>query len=1310
MYCKFFVLLLAALPFALTADIVMPFPTGRFILNEENGAIKSSIDRWNRTVLENAQNRYIMMSKAGDVTAYEAQDKVVKFTAGEKDGKLTFVCTNSKLPDIVISKTYWQENNGLRRTLTFTNQGKVKRYILPMTDIEFDKSFKKNLWHLGAGYIGPYKPLPQVETERPVNEYRQSSKGLVLINPDEKLGNFSHYRVKINDTVVLPWWHSTIGHYREYADRLYYTPKGYRMGLGTLDVLPNGGKISVTDCFNMFIGDMFTFFDNIFMKDKEIAAEFKSVPKSPAWIKDIFCVAPMSIVDYTRYLNDMTGEGLIVPLGTPLGDWADYRSKNGYTGFNGGTITAEEFQEFMNKYKAAAPGRAYPVSYGIVVSTTHNTDIYKEHPEWFRRFDRSGSEDSLFPGLANNYQSMFNNAGLRKFFVESLMGYVHDYQGKVIYLDEAQMTNTIDWERDQITRDDHSVLFWRELKKRTSAEDIATFYNGSGQPYADINYMESPHEMRPDLWRNYVGIAWGLGLVNRCIPDMRMIPLYWSRVTDYVNRVLALGWVPAPGVSASIPVMRAVYQTGNTYPFNVKYQPDWKLDDKLEVESYAVQREKSQDIMLSFINRGKSAANIPVSVNLATLGFDYGDDINIWKIDYVYDDKKDMLLLSDEELRKNYREYNWHDGTAMTRTQLVYSGNAQGTFKNITGKLGKDRMCTYLFTKAPAAVYSINDMVQNSFYTTCRQGVIKAGDEADDDDNSVTGDSRIVDFKQPGEVLLISKNQDFTDIKLNGKAVDSRVVDICRTAGRVIKVPAGKHRLTWKSIRKAKAENVAPAAKVQVNDIVCEGNKVITIERNNINVYTGKTPVRLPVQRKSGIYKVRYPGSSKAVTLKVFGGKGTAVKPLFYLFQPAKTQITKVNVKHGNVSVSEKAEHIGRFEDVTGMQQKLSPAIVKADPEKLIITSGTSRRDSINLYHSAWAGLELNNARQIKVRLNSTFKNSKSISLSHIRKGAGKPDTNFAGLIVDFQVNGKYVKRVALSMGLYNTQYSRTEPAWGKANSKADMNLELGDFINNDTVKEFSLDLERLAPENWNGTAYITVGTARILSGRSLSLEILKFNDKDAKDFIHPMLPTTAGKRIKPQDLVSKVLKSQPSSLKKITPAEWLNWTKLEPLQPMGNDPGAIQRSRTDVFMAHDFENIYLGCKLYENRPGTAKFAEVYRNERMEFLLVRPDGKLFQVLADTKGQNAVFINGQMSEIDGVTTFAKYEPNVGTNIFIAIPIELLRFDMQRTPVIVKGNVCRVRFNNPVEYSVWSPMDKGFAERNNYGTIVLHFDGN
>ncbi len=1290
---KKFLLLLAALPFVLTADVVLPTAGGEFCICKKTGAVGRIADRQNRTVVKKTQNRYIVQSKAGDVTAYEDQDRVVKSTRLE-NGKLVFVCRNSQLPGIAITKTYWQENNGLRRTLTFTNNTPVKRYILPMTDVEFAPEFKKNVWHLGAGYIGPYKPLPQVEMERPVNEYRQSSKGLVLINPDGKQGNFSHYRVKINDTVVLPWWHSTIGHYREYADRLYYTPQGYRMGLGTLDVLPNGGKISVTDCFNAFNGDMYTFFDNIFMQDKDIANEFKSVPQTPAWVKDIYCIAPMSMTDYTRYLAQMTSEGVIMPLGTPLGDWADYRSLNGYTGYNGGQLTAGEFVDFMNKYKAASP-RLKPVSYGIVISTSFNTEILKEHPEWFRKFDRSGNEDSLFPGLANNYQSMFNNAGLRKFFVESLMSYVNDYKGSTIYLDEAQMTNTIDWQRDQITRDDHSVLFWRDLKKRASAEDIAIFYNGSGQPYADLNYMESPHEMRPDLWRNYVGVAWGLGLINRCIPDMRMVPLYWSSVTDYINRVLALGWIPVPGVRAEIPVMRAVYQTGNTYPFNVKYNPDWKLDEKLEIESHAVQRENSQDIMLSFINRSKKAVNIPVTVDLRTLGFAAGDNINIWKTDYIYDQKKDMLLLSDNELRENYKKYGWHDGAAMTRTQLVYSGKADNIFKNTSGKLAKDRMTTYLFTKSPAAIYSMNDLVQNSFYTTHRQGSVQNGK---------------VDFKQAGEILLISKNHDFTDIKLDGKTIESRVVDICRTAGKVIKVPAGKHTISWKAVAKPQAANTAPKAKVQVNDIVCEGNKVITIERNNINVYTGKTPVRLPVQRKSGIYKVRYPGSSKAVTLKIFGGKGTAVKPLFYLFQPEQKRISQVNVKHGEVTVTGKGEYIGRFEDVTGMQQNILPAVATADPEKLVITSGTTRRDGINLYHSSYAGLELQNARQIKVRLSNTFQSSNSIRRSHIQKGGGKPDTNFAGLIIDYQVNGKYTKRVALSVGLYHPSYSRIEPAWGKANSKADLNLELGDFINTDPVKVFSLDLEQFAPKGWNGTAYVSVGTARIFPNRRITLEILKFNDKKAGDFLKPVMPTTAGKRVKPQALVSTVLKTKPASLKKPAPAEWLKWSKLEPLQPLGNDPKTILRSRSDIFMAHDFEYIYLGAKLCDSRPGIAKFAEVHRNERIEILLVRPDGKLFQVLADTKGENAVYINGQQSELDGVVTAAAYQPGVGTNIFVAIPIEYLRFDMQRTPVIVKANICRVRLSTPVEYSVWSPMEKSFAEKNNYGTIVLHFNGN
>ena len=42
------------------------------------------------------------------------------------------------------------------------------------------------------------------------------------------------------------------------------------------------------------------------------------------------------------------------------------------------------------------------------------------------------------------------------------------------------------------------------------------------------------------------GVALGIGLVNRMKPGNRTAPLYWTRECDYVNRFLALGWVPCP--------------------------------------------------------------------------------------------------------------------------------------------------------------------------------------------------------------------------------------------------------------------------------------------------------------------------------------------------------------------------------------------------------------------------------------------------------------------------------------------------------------------------------------------------------------------------------------------------------------------------------------------------------------------------------------------------------------------------------------------------------------------------------------------
>ena len=305
------------------------------------------------------ENRYLLMEKGqSDVTALEREDVVARRVDGA--GFTSFVCTNPKMPDVTVTKRYVvDEGRGsVRRTLSFANAASKSRYVTPYVDCTFATGFKTNLWHLGAGYIGPYKPYPDVKAPFVVNDYKQSSKGLVLIHPENGLANagrynLSHYRVKIDDQVVWPWWHSAIGRYREYHDRLWYLPNGYRMGLGTFGLYP-GKPISITDQFNAFDGNLFTFFDGIFAADAEIAAELKTIPSAPKWFDDVFNCGSGGNHEYeTDWYLQMLDEGHLMPRHWGSFSWGEYVAELGLRGTQGGYITGKEFAEYMARILAS---------------------------------------------------------------------------------------------------------------------------------------------------------------------------------------------------------------------------------------------------------------------------------------------------------------------------------------------------------------------------------------------------------------------------------------------------------------------------------------------------------------------------------------------------------------------------------------------------------------------------------------------------------------------------------------------------------------------------------------------------------------------------------------------------------------------------------------------------------------------------------------------------------------------------------------------------------------------------------------------
>ena len=1206
-------------------------------IDDATAAIGSLADPSGKMVAKGFRNLYFLMTRSGDVEADEGDDRIVSRKEG--DGGAEFVCANPKLPGLEIVKFYRPHNGGLRRTLTFRRTDGVTNtvYVTPFTKCAFDPAFQMGSWHLGAGYIGPYKPFPAVKAPRPVNDYKQSSKGLVFVHPGSSVGGFSHFRVKIDDTVVLPWWHSTIGHYREYHDRLWYLPDGYKMGLGTFDIRP-GKSVSVTDQFTAFDGDLFTFFDDVFAKDADIAAEFATIPPPPKWLDDVFSAGGGGFDDfYLRWMSEMTDDGLILGSLSPLYSWGDYRGDRGYHGDHGGFLTLDEVREMVNTQKSFSP-RIRPWFYSIVISTSFFTGIYAEHPEWFRPKDRDGNRDSLFPGQNLNWQTMFNHPDCRAWLVDMLCKFTDDVGVSILYLDETQMTNTIDWEHDCVTRDSDTVKFWKSLKGRLSREGKLFYANGSGCPYADLNYMESPHELAPSRWRDWAGVGWGIGMMNRMRPGQRACPLYWTAKCDYANRILALGWIPSPYYSLYyLPIMRATYQTGNMLPANVRYTPDWKRDAAVEVESHSVKRADARDVLISFINRAAKPVDVPVEVDLSTLGFGAGERINVWRmhLNESLAGRSKPEIHSDAELKRNWRERGIVRYARITDPELVYSGAATGTLRQVFQSLGTNRMDQLLATASPAAIFAENGLPLNYPYTAQRHARI---DEAK------------IHVERDADILLADRAHDFTDVTVDGKPVKTRSVSMHGLACRLVHLEKGDWTLGWR-------ETPRPAG-------------------------GGKTELPAPLNYE----------------------KSTVRQPSLR-YEPEELSIRDVNAVRGGVKVTRAATWRSKCENSFAFQTNLSTCTLSADVDKLTLVAGTSRRNVRTTQLETFAGFELEGARQMHFKFSHTFGNAHTVRFGHVAKyGSGKPSEWFTGLIVDYSVGGKYAKRVSIATGLYNAKYSIPDPSWGTG-KVPDERLDLGEWIDEEPERTFSLDISKFAPKGWDGRVFLSLGTSHVECGRSVRLEILSFNDAAAGNFVSPEKDSDI--RDIPPPLHSRPLRNKPKSLIAIDTSEWRDWARIDRFFKLGE--GKV-RAVTRAYVAHDYEYLYVGVEA--DQKGAAPNVgngDPVKNDHMELFVCRPDKLLYQILGDPKERTALYIQGKETVPPSrLVCRGETVPGKGWNLFFAVPIDDLKFDMQRTPVTIRANVCRVRRGLQTELSAWTPLEKGFYDTDRYGTVILDFD--
>lgn len=1266
-------------------------------LNEATGAVEKIIRKSdNETVVTHVNNIYQLMAKSGDITGVEADDRVQK-SQTDRNGTIYFECINAKLPGFRIGKRYSIINNSLRRELTFFNDSKEKKFIIPFTESHFTGDFKKNSYYFGAGYLGPFMPAPKVATPTRVDTFVQSSKGMVMINTaSPELGSYANVRVKINDNVVFPWWQSTIGRYREMDDRLYYLPDGWRMALGCLDMEPDGGKIRYTDIISFFKGDLVYFFNNLIVKDPDFSAVLKKIPPVHKDANDILTVVAWGHEPYLKYLSKMTDDGYIMFRSLLSADWGDYRWHDGFNSRGGGFITGEEVRDYVKNMHDISPRIKMSV-YSILIGTDEHTPLFKEHPEWFRTKNRTGDIDPLFPGMFNNFQSMLNIPECRNYLVDNLAE-MSEYVGtKFIYLDEAQQQNTINWQTMELIRDDHYNMTWQRLRNHATAQKKILFFNGSGNPYADINYMESsPRQMNPANWREFAGIALGLELASLMRPDSRLVLLYWKDEFFYMSHCLALGWLPSanPGVGDSLPKIRAVYETGKTLPVSADYTPDWKKDYSCEIESFSVKRRNSNDVLISFINRKNRHTDLPVTLNLASLGFDKNTDINLWGMTTATAKVNNDYALSDKESRSNYQNFNWNDRT-ITAPQLLYSGKADGVWKHTFHDMKQKGMIQLLITPSPVGIFSCNDLVQNYFHTVKK-------------DIAIFG-SKVVSNVDKAELIFADTNRTFSEISANGKILPVKNIDLGGVLYQLVTIPKGESVLSWKTKPRTTLKTAVSGkitAFINDNQLIVNSilprNTLFVIESDGIFRTMGTSPFILPVQYQNGQYTVRIAGNSRdKFEVRLINGKKTVHKIENYPLIPESTRISPENISRNGVKIIKSAIFNSSYRKLRNLQNHIPHFKTVADAKNMRLVAGTTRKeDTLDTHH--YAGFEIENAENLQLKFTNTFFDAICLDARHVYSPIETLD--FSGFVVDYRVKGSYTKRVCFSVGLGSAKLQNQYPRWG-CNKIQDEHISLGILINK-PEKIFSLNLREYAPENWDGTVFFAIGNNHINPKRQIAVDILSANRPEKIPFIHGFNLNGRGRvhKVIPRPLEMRKVKKRPKSLTRITPSEWQKWSKISSLLPFPGDNATMED--TQAYLAYDADNLYIGVNASEKfRVPMSNKALPFNNDCIEVYFNVGSGKneIIQIVIDASGRKFV-LPAEAGKDLIITT--EIDKDFGYYVFVAVPWETLKIKDIIPGRKIPFNLARTRIEPGGEKSSWGPVRKdfGFRDVQNFGSII------
>ena len=1071
--------------------------------------------------LQLARSRCHVEDLKGLVTGNEDDDTIEHASFDRIAQTLNLLCANPSVPELAIRKEYRLDGFRLFKTTLFAWRGEPRKFITYNTEVALMPDYRQGGYYMGAGFVGPIVPAPDLSTWKEVKTYKTTTKGMLLYQPRKDYA-FAHARSRVDGNFTWPWFSGAINGYVEAKNTLHYTPFGWDFSLGT-SPLRNAAETTFEEYFRIVPGNWFTWLAETYPRQPEVAKESARIPQPPEWVSDVkvfFSYGRGGLARVKRVVES-TDEGTIMVLVGAWGSWADYYVKDGLQGGDGGWITGPELRDLVQRIQAVSP-RVKVGIYQWVASCLPSGRIYKQHPDWFRIHDKQGIPKTTFPGMIVNYASMLSVAGCYNELLNQF-DHVLDYLGTdFIYLDDPKAMNMVNWHSGDYTRDDLSYRFLLDLRKVVAkhGKDKMLFFNCRGNPYADVNFVEARDQLRAGWWRDFAGLGACMEAFLAVRPKARIIPLYWTDplAREYVNRVLALGWIPSLTYGSDIgrlPFARAAYEMGNSHQVNGRYTPDWKTDPETNIESYLTQREDGSGYVLSLISHEERTSDVPVTLDLS--GLDLAQGRQVWVWDHQAEDALSYDGLVTERIaRTNYKRSGWHLDRVLRR-RLLYAGTpGERLALNVT--LQPLILHQLTITSLPAAVYSEDGLPNN--YLFAQTKCVRIRDESSGNERRLT----ITCQREHAEVMVFAPELAAISATLDGKPARPVWVAEDGAVCPVFAVSKGRHELSVKVSereprhrvpKELSAESGEDAIAVKLPD--CD-YAIFSLEKDS------RTFFNRAVRKRDGAFRIPYADVCEAgsYTLACRGivderGAWTVSGPKTQVALskrsvdlgipsdkhprfPEKLALQSVNRTVSGVQVLRSAEYTTST-PIMGWQPKLQALEAKVDPDTLSVHAGTTRK-IMAFRGAAFAGLEIENLRRVKLKLANSY-----YEATHIR-GMGRHDpqyqrseATFGGIVVDYHTAKGYTHRVGFAVGLLDPKCNCRKPEYGK-NGPMDTIIDLGPIVDEGPERVFSLDLAKHAPEDWDGRVWFSVGSMWAAPDRRLTATILAVNDAVRDGFL----------------------------------------------------------------------------------------------------------------------------------------------------------------------------------------------------------------